>query len=124
MNIKQAYSDIYKDLCLFLETHSINKKIKKNNLNTYINNVDNTNIYLDLNNVNKNKSIYDRTIYNEETNYRTINEITKFENNRVYTDTSLINFSNNSIYNVIRESESILNVLKPAIINKSSNLLE
>lgn len=112
MNIKQGYLDIYKELSLFLEVNMANKKIKKNVIVEESNNK--------LANFNKNKTLYENTFNNEETNHRTFNDITKIDNNRNYTNTSLINFSNSNIYNVIRESESILNEIKPIIIDKSS----
>ena len=112
MNLKQGYVDIYKELAVFLEVHLVNKKNKKINLV----NENFTNF-----NFNKNKTLNEKTLNdNEETNFRTLNDITNEDNNKTGSKTSLINFSHSNIYNVIKESESILNDFKPAIINKSS----
>lgn len=111
MNIKQGYLDIYKELALFLEIHLLKKKNKKNHIE-YTNN--------DFAKDNKNKTLNEKTFNNEETNYRSYNEITKFDNNRNQSRSSLINFSHSNIYNVIKESESILNEMKPVILDKSS----
>jgi len=71
-------------------------------------------------NYKKNKTLIDNTYDNEETNYRTYNEITKIDNSRNQLKTSLINFSHSNVYNVIKESESFLNDIKPIIIKNSS----
>lgn len=114
MNIKQGYIDIYKGLSTFLEIHLANNK--KKNFKDFMekSNYD----FVDLK---KNKTLNNKTFNNEETNYRTYNEITKLDNSRSNLNTSLINFSHTNVYNVIKESESILNEIKPIIINKSSN---
>ena len=71
-------------------------------------------------NYKKNKTLIDNTYDNEETNYRTYNEITKIDNSSNQLKTSLINFSNSNVYNIIKESESFLNEIKPIIIKNSS----
>ncbi len=111
MNINQGYLDIRKDLTIFLDLH-LDKKNKKKAK------IEDPKSFL---NVAKNKITNEKTInYDEETNYRTFNQFTKIEIDKNISNTSLINFTNNNIFNVIRDSESILHDLKTTVINKSS----
>ncbi len=114
MNIKQGYLEICKELAMFLEVHNMNKKLKKNALNS-------TNIQVA--NENKNKTLIENNSRNEETALRTYDEITSIENNfnnRNKSNISFINFGNSKLLNVLNKSDRILSELEVVIENKSS----
>lgn len=112
MNIKQGYFQIYKDLAEFLQANLYEKINKKRNII-----IDNKEV------VNKNKMILEKGNYiEEETKYKTFQDITERENLTFDSKKSIINFTyrKNDIYNIIKESESFVNDFRLMANDKSS----